>query len=141
MRNGVHAGVSLIEVVMSLAVAGIMVGGLVSGYTQAVRVAEWSAYSLAANQMALQGLEQVRAAKWDPAGGVDLIANSNFPARVEILDIPTNKTNIVYATNYISIATVSTTPPLRMIRVDCIWRFFNRSLYTNTVFTYRAQDQ
>jgi hypothetical protein len=138
---GSEAGLSLVEVVVALGIAGVMVIGLVSGYMQTVRVAEWSNYSLAANSMALQGLEQVRAAKWDPEGGVDQVQASLFPIRWDILDIPFTKTNIVYATNRTTISTVSFTPPLRMIQVDCTWRFFDRGVYTNTVFTYRAPDQ
>jgi type II secretory pathway pseudopilin PulG len=140
-RAGGQQAFSIVEAVMSMAVAGIMMAGLVSGYRQAVRTAEWSAYSLAANSICLQGLERVRAAKWDPAGGVDQVQSSFFPDTVEVLDIPSSKTNIVYATNHCSLTTVSTTPGLRMIRVDCRWRFFDRGLYTNTAFTYRAPDQ
>ena len=134
-------GFSLVEVVSALALAGIMIGGLVTGYVQTQRSAEWSAYSLAANSMALQGVEQVRAAKWDPAGNVDQVTNSCFPLRYDILDIPFCQSNIVYATNRTYITTVSTAPPLRMARVECSWRFYNRGVYTNTVFTYRAPDQ
>jgi prepilin-type N-terminal cleavage/methylation domain-containing protein len=140
-KAGPRRGFTLIEVVMSMAVAGIMVAGLVSGYRQAVRVAEWSAYSLAANSIALQGLERARAAKWDPAGGVDRLQTSYLTNTCEVLDIPTSRTNTVYATNFYTITTVSTTPPLKMVRVDCVWCFFDRGLYTNTVSTYRTVDQ
>ena len=126
---------------MSMSVAGILMAGVVSGYRQAVRMAEWSAYSLAANSICMQGLERVRAAKWDPAGGVDQVQISSFPDTVEVLDIPSSRTNIVYATNHYTVITVSTTPGLRMVRVDCRWRFFDRGLYTNSAFTYRAPDQ
>jgi hypothetical protein len=126
---------------MALAIAGVLILGLVSGYMQTVRVAEWSNYCLAANSIALQGLEQVRAAKWDPEGGVDMVQSSSFPDRIEILDIPFTKTNIVYATNRTTITVIRASPPLRMIKVDCTWRFFDRGVYTNTVFTYRGPDQ
>ena len=56
-----------------------------------------------------------------------------------------SKGNIIYATNYISIVTVSTVPPVRELRADCVWRFLNgarsRGLFTNTVVTLRAPDQ
>jgi prepilin-type N-terminal cleavage/methylation domain-containing protein len=138
---GSRRGFTLVEVVMSMAVAGIMIVGLVSGYRQAVRVAEWSAYSLAANSIALQGLERARAAKWDPAGGVDRLQNSYLTNTWEVLDIPGSISNAVYATNFYTFTAVSAAPPLKMVRVDCVWRFFNRGLYTNTVATYRAVDQ
>ena len=136
-----HQAFSLMEVVMSMAVAGIMVAALVSGYRESVRIAEWSAYSLSANSICLQGLERARAAKWDPNGGVDQFQISNFPDTVEVLDIPSTHTNIVYATNHFTITTIATTPALRMVRVDCRWRFFDRGMYTNSAFSYRAPDQ
>jgi hypothetical protein len=134
---------TLVEVVLSLGTAALMVGGLVAGYMQAVKVAEWSAYSLAANALALQGLEQTRAAKWDPRAypASDLLVSANFPNRVEILDIPISKTNLVYATNRTTIRTVSTNPPLRYVQVDCTWAFVRRGVFTNTVCSLRAPDQ
>jgi hypothetical protein len=59
---------------------------------------------------------------------------------VNILDIPFKGTNYVYATNFTAITTLSTNPNLKMIRVDCVWRFLNQGMHTNTVVTYRAND-
>ena len=134
---------SLTEVVASLAVTGIMIGGVVSGFRQTTHQSEWSAYSLAAQGQALRGLEQVRAAKWDPQAWpvVDQVLSSNFPERVEILDVPTRPGNITYATNRTTITTVSENPPLRLIRVDCTWPFMNRGVFSNTALTYRVPDQ
>lgn len=134
---------TLAETAMSLAIAGILMAGIVSGFIQTHQQSEWAAYSLAANSMALQGLEQTRAAKWDRLGypPVDQLVSSNFPPRVEVLDIPVVKTNIVYATNQWVISTISADPPLRMVRVECVWAFPRRGMFTNSVFTYRAADQ
>ena len=134
---------SLMEVIMAMAVMGLMIVGVVTGFTLTERQAEWSAYSLAANSLAMQSLEQARSAKWDPQGvpAVDSIVSSNFPQRVSILDIPMTLTNIVYATNVITITTISVNPPLKMIRVDTTWPFPNRGLFTNSIFSYRAPDQ
>ena len=46
-----------------------------------------------------------------------------------------------YATNYTTVSDISVDPPLRMIQVDCVWRFMGGRLFTNTVITYRAPDQ
>ncbi len=126
-----------------MAVALIMISGIVSGFIQSTNQAEWSAYSLAAQSLANQCLEQTRAAKWDPAGypSVDQLVTNNFPVNVQILDIPITKSNIVYATNRITISTVSTNPALRMVRVDTTWPFLNRGNFSNTVISYRAPDQ
>lgn len=90
----------------------------------------------------MQREEQCRAAKWDPKAypAVDELVESNFPIQVETLDIPVSGTNVVYATNYTTIRTVSTAPILRSIRVDCVWMFLTRGPFTNTILTYRAPD-
>src|SRR2546423_8727078 len=136
-------GFTLVEQLISLAVALIMISGIVSGFIQSTKQAEWSAYSLAAQSLANQALEQARAAKWDPNAypPVDQLTTNNFPMNIQILDIPLTKSNIVYATNIVTITTVWTNPALRMIRVDCTWPFFNRGNFSNTVTSYRAPDQ
>ena len=138
-----RAGFTLAEQLISMAVALVLISGIVSGFIQAVKQAEWSSYSLAAQSLANQCLEQARSAKWDPSGypAVDQLQSANFPINVQILDIPMTRSNIVYATNVITISTISTTPALRMIRVDCTWPFFNRGNFSNTVVSYRAPDQ
>jgi type II secretory pathway pseudopilin PulG len=136
-------GFTLVEVVMSTALASLMLGGVVYGYLLAAQRAEWAAYSLAAQSLASMRVEQARSTKWDPMAWppADELQTANFPTSVEVLDIPVSGTNLVYATNYTTISTVSAAPPLRMIRVDCVWRFYRRGLYTNTVVTYRGPDQ
>ena len=149
MRNSLlarrrrRAGFTLVEVVISLAVAAVTLGGCIYGYIMAAQRAEWSAYSLAAQSLAMQRVEQARAAKWDPLGypAVDELVATNFLEQVNILDIPISKTNVVFATNFTTIATVSASPPLKKIRVDCTWMFIDRGPFTNTVITYRAPDQ
>lgn len=137
-------GVSLIETVIALAIAAMVIGGLITGFVQSARQAESSAYILAAQAQASQGLEQVRAAKWDPTGStgaVDQVVSTNFPVAIQILDVPGSGARPVYSTNITTISTVSTNPLLKMIRVDCVWTFLNGQLYTNSMFTYRAPDQ
>jgi type II secretory pathway pseudopilin PulG len=142
-RQSFQAAFTLAETVVSMALTGLMVSGIVSGFLQSARQAEWSAYSYAAQAQALWRLEQVRAAAWDPLRfpQVDDVKQSNFTNRVEILDIPGSGGNITYATNKTFITDISTAPPLRLIVVECTWRFPNRGLYTNVVRTYRTTDQ
>jgi len=136
-------GFTLAEQVVSLAVALIMISGIVSGFIQSTKQAEWSSYSLAAQSLANQVMEQARAAKWDPNAypPVDQLTTNNFPMTVQVLDIPLTRSNIVYATNIVTISTIWTSPALRMIRVDCTWPFFNRGNFSNTVMSYRGPDQ
>ena len=135
-------GFTLVEALVSMMITGIMVTGVVAGYTQCMRQAEWSAYSLAAQSLAMQPIEQARGAKWDPYANPPVDQVTNIATLVtNILDIPISGTNIVYATNRTTVRTVSTTPPLKEISVQTTWRFLNRGIFTNTVVCYRAPDQ
>ena len=136
-------GTTLPEVVLSIALTALAVGGMVSGYFFSIDRAEWSARSAAAQVMAAQRLEQTRAAKWDSLATppVDELVGTNFPVQVAPLCLPSTSAQGVLATNVTSIALVSEDPPLKMIRVDCTWAFLSRGLYTNTITTYRSPDQ
>ena len=138
----VSHGFTLTETVVALAITGMMVGGIVTGFLQSAKQAEWSAYSYAAQSQALRGLEQVRAAKWDPQAfpPIDQLAPTNYSV-VDILDIPTAGNNVTYCTNVTTIRTISAVPPLREITVETSWRYFNRGIFTNVVRTYRTADQ
>jgi Tfp pilus assembly protein PilV len=136
-------GFSLVEALIAMVILGIMVTGIVGGFMQCHRTAEWSAHSLAAQSLAMQPIEQARAAKWDPWRSVpiDELVSSNFPMTTNILDVPISGTNIVYATNVVTIRTVSTNPPLKEIYVETRWKFDHKRLYTNWAVTYRTADQ
>lgn len=134
---------SLIEAVIASAISALMFGGIIYGYIMSSRNAEWSAYSFAAQSLAMERLEQARSCQWDPEANppVDELVSSNFPILVSVLDIPRSGSNIVYATNYTVISTISTAPPLRMISVETVWPFsINGRRYTNGIVTYRAPD-
>ena len=135
---------TLTEVVISLALIGLAAGGIINGYIQSARVTDWQAHSLAAESLAMQRVEQCRAAKWDTRSfpPVDQLNASNFPTVSEQLDLPIANTNASYATIYTTITDISTAPPLRMIQADCVWQPAGRSTrFTNTIVTYRAPDQ
>jgi prepilin-type N-terminal cleavage/methylation domain-containing protein len=151
------AGFTLAEVVIALAISALLFAGLVLGFIESSRRAQWSADNLAAQSLALQGLEQARAAQWDPLAQtpIDNCVQSNFPpVTTNILDVPIsggNTNNYIYATNTWTITTINTnitgnnvSYPSKMIRVDCTWLFKSgarTTLFTNTVSTLRAPDQ
>jgi len=140
---GKQRAFTLTEVCVSAALGAFMIGGIVYGYVQSTRRAEWSAYSLAAQSLAMQRLEQARAAKWDPPAypPIDQLVSTNFPPTQEVMDIPISGTNVVYATISTTITTLPANPPLKMIQVNCVWPFMNGSVFTNSIVTYRAPDQ
>jgi type II secretory pathway pseudopilin PulG len=133
---------TLMEALIASTIAAIMFGGIVYGYVQSSRSAEWSAFSFAAQSMAMQRLEQARSCKWDPEAtpAVDQLVSSNFTVQVNVLDVPMSGSNVTYATNITTITTISTAPPLKMISVDTVWQFINGKNYTNSIATYRAPD-
>jgi hypothetical protein len=137
-----HLAFTLMEASIASAIAAMMFGGIIYGYIMSNRSAEWSAYSFAAQSLALQRLEQTRACKWDPDATpvVDELQITNFLVEFKILDVPLTGTNIIYATNITTISTISAYPPLRMISVETTWQFIDGKVYTNSIATYRAPD-
>jgi Tfp pilus assembly protein PilV len=109
------AGFSLSELVIAVGISALVFGGGLIAYVQATQQAEWSAYSLAAQSLANMRMEQARAAKWDTQASptVDQLVTANFPVRVEVLDVPISGTNVVPATNFI---TITTGRPIRRSR-------------------------
>ena len=137
------AGLTLTEIVISLAITTLAVGGMVSGYTFSVERAEWSARSSAAQILVDQKLEQTKAARWDLLASpvVDELVTSKFPVEIVALGMPSTTAQGIVATNITTISLVSDSPPLKMIRIQCIWPFKERGPFTNTVVTYRSPDQ
>ena len=162
--NHPAAGFTLAEVVIALAVTGLVFAGVLTGYVQSARRAEWTGYSLAAQALANQQIEQGRSAVWDFSSGtgrneltnLNLINpqyNSSTKTRTgyswSTLDLPYSGTNVVRATNYVTVQMFnfnsSASPPvqLQMMRVDTVWPFSAGSTlkyFTNSVATYFAPD-
>jgi prepilin-type N-terminal cleavage/methylation domain-containing protein len=159
-KNGFagKSGFTLIEILISLIAFGLLISGMMYGYVQANRMAEWSSMSLAAQSYASQGLEQARSAQWDseqfpyangPGTGDEMAlspsgqsptGHTNY-SQTDFLDVPTTGVPISI-TDYISITNLSINPPLRQITSQCVWRFpLTGQLCTNTVITLRAPDE
>jgi type II secretory pathway pseudopilin PulG len=136
-------GVTLIEVLVAFIISGLALAGMVSGYIFANTSAEKFALSLAANAQASQMMEQMRSATWDISSFpiIDELTASNFPNQVVTLELIGNSTNVIYATNFAQISTVSSNPPLRRIRVDTVWNYRGVQVWTNTIESFRAPDQ
>ena len=134
---------TLAEVLMATLIFGISLAGILGVYVQCATRTDWSSTSVAAQLKAQSGLEQCRAAKYDPTGNppIDNLMSSNFPTQVYVLDQAAGTGVSIYGTNITTIALLSTNPPLKLVRVDCIWFSRRGRLYTNTAITYRAPDQ
>jgi hypothetical protein len=85
-------GMTLIETVFAMGLSVFVFIAVITGYNMSTRRAEWSAYSLAAQALALQGIEQVRACQWDLQNPNsvqgDELQSTNFPVMVNVLDVP-----------------------------------------------------
>jgi type II secretory pathway pseudopilin PulG len=133
---------TLVEVVVALVVTGLAVGGIVNGYTYCTNSAQKSALALAANARAMERLEEVRSARWDVSSwpAVDFLLTTNFPSKTVVLDLSGAGAVVIPATLTTEISQISTTPPLKRVRVNCIWAFRKGPPITNSVETCRAPD-
>jgi len=159
-----EAGLTLVEVVVSVAIVALVFGAILNGYISTAKKIEWTGYSQAAQSLGMQAVEQARAATWDIAMGKNQLTNitllssswnqstltySGFTTNV--LDVPIKGTNTVMATNFITIQQLNISSStnvqilLQIMRVDTVWPFTgwgNNSIryYTNSIGTYCAPD-
>jgi len=153
-RQKNNAGFTLAEILMAFGIFALIASGVIYGYVQSNRMAEWSALSLAAQSYAAQGAEQARAADWRPrdypaAAGpntMDELPPTNYMQRnifdVPIKGNPSSSDFSFFVTNRVYVTTVTLNPPLRQIRSDAEWTFYlTGTKYTNTVILLRAPDQ
>jgi len=141
-------GFTLAEVMISLGIAGLMFGGVITAYVQSSYRSEWSGFSLAAQSLAIQQLEQARAANWDISTTPVRNEITNVPPVTSaILDLPINGTNVIWATNYTTISSIAITNTIGasvyMVRVDTAWPFVwagKRHYFTNSVAGLFAPD-
>ena len=147
-------GFTLVEVLIATLIFTIVSSGVIYGYVQANRIAEFSSMSLAATRYAAGGAEQARAADWRPwdwpetngPGTMDELPPTNY-VMVDIMDIPSKGSPSAsdfpfWVTNHVSISNYSVNPPVRQIRSDCVWKLpWSGRLMTNTVILLRAPDQ
>jgi hypothetical protein len=137
---------TLAEVVMAIFVVALVFGGMITAYIQSAYRCEWSGYALAAQSLAIQQIEQAKAAVWDtsvrPARNEITNLNTITPAT---LDLPVSGTNIIWATNFTTISTyvIAGSASVYMVKVDTVWPFTWRNgkrYFTNTVADYFAPE-
>ena len=135
------AAFTLVEVVVSMALAVVVCGAIMKCYTLSSRRAQFSACSLAANAQAMKKLEQAIYANWVPSiGTVQLFNTALTNNDPENLEMPIAQTNVVYCTNFTTITQISTNPALTMIRVDCVWKFMDLGVFTNSIAVIRGPN-
>jgi prepilin-type N-terminal cleavage/methylation domain-containing protein len=138
-----QAGMTLIEVVVALFVTSLAIGGIVQGYRYATNSAYKAAIFQAATARAMERIEEARSANWSLAAPnqVDLIVATNFPPEPVTLDLSGSGALATRAMLRTEIFQISTNPPLKRIRVSCIWTNLGNQIITNSIETLRAPDQ
>ncbi len=133
---------TLVEVVVALSVTGLAVAGIINGYNYCTNSAQKAALSLAASARAMERIEEVRSVMWDTTQypEVDQLVAANFPTKVVSLDLTGAGVTVTPATLRTEISQVSTNPPLKRVRVDCVWDYQGLPV-TNTIETFRAPTQ
>jgi prepilin-type N-terminal cleavage/methylation domain-containing protein len=153
-------GFTLVEVVIALAIITLLFNGIITAYVQASRSAEWAGYSLAAQAVGIQQIEQARSGVWDYSIGKNELTNLNLlswsynaATRVgtgyttNILDVPISGTNFVIVTNFVTLKILNltgfTNVQVQMVSVDTVWPLLSRSgtrLFTNRTASYFGPD-
>ena len=143
------AAFTLIEVMIGFFIFGLVTAGMIYGYVEANRIAEWSSQSLAAMSYASQGMEQLRSAQWSAeefstgsgSGTTDFLGTSTNIVQTDYLDIPSSGSQIA-VTNIMTATQISTNPPLKLLVSQVVWTFRpSGKVFTNTMVTLRAPDQ
>jgi Tfp pilus assembly protein PilV len=130
------------EVVIAVVIALTSIIGILAGYRLATYRAQWAVFSEAAQWLAMQRIEQVRSARWEPLAfpPVDELVPTNFPETVSTLSVPVTAAGPTTARLVTTISNVSSSPPLKFIQVDCIWSCGQRGPFTNRAFLLRSPD-
>jgi type II secretory pathway pseudopilin PulG len=133
---------TLVEVIIALAITGVTLGGIITGYIFCATAAVKAELVQAANARALERIEQTHSAQWDTSiwPNADQLVATNFPNEVVSLDTPGSGAEGTSATIQTIISQISLNPPVRRIRVECIWQFRGTGLITNSIETIRSPD-
>jgi Prokaryotic N-terminal methylation motif len=156
---------TLVEVVISTAIVALVFAGIINAYIQTGVRLEWTGYSLAAQSLALETIEQARSTLWDPTQyppvneiynlslmGTNMTTTSTNSTwtgySTNTLDIPVPSGGTpVLATNYVQVVMsyVSTNVNVQMevVQVQTVWPFIrsgNNVYFTNTMATIISPD-
>ncbi len=145
-RQKENTAFTLVEVVFAIAILALVLAGMMYGYVQTNYRSEWSSLSLEAQSLAVQSVEQARAAKWDIYSS-DAAANPDELGVTNYTQVFTNAMLVpatgkaITVTNHVWITQASTIPPVRQIRADCWWQFPRAGTwFSNSVVTLRGAN-
>ena len=141
------SGFTLVEVALAMSIIAMVFSITIVAYIHACTRAKWSGYSLAAQALAVQQIEQARSAVWDPTQNPPVDELANLPTKTtNQLNLPISGTNVLFATNYITVSLLTNNgSQFHMVRVDTVWNFVGYAtnrvhIFTNTAVSYFAPD-
>jgi prepilin-type N-terminal cleavage/methylation domain-containing protein len=160
-HTGRLRGFTLVEVMVALGIVTLLFSGILTAYIQSSRQAEWTGYSLAAQAIGVQQIEQARSGVWDLSISKNELTNLNLLSwtynaatkvgtgyTTNVLDLPISGTNnVVMATNFVTVKMLNLTGLsnvlVQMVTVDTVWPLTTRygtRLFTNRTATYYGPD-
>jgi hypothetical protein len=143
-KSSSKAAFTIAEMVVCFAIMALVIGGMLTAYSNVALYTERAGYQLAAQCLAVQQVEHVRAALWDTQATPIVDNTVNLPTNtVSLLELPIAGTNAIYATNQLTVTTLSyTNPPMsiKMITVYTTWPW-NNTVMSNVMICYRAPDE
>jgi len=162
-RRPRRGGYTLVEVVFALSIMAMVFAAVMTAYVQGDYFVEQSGFSLAAQTLCVQTLEQAKACVWDPSINKNELTNLTlmewtYNANTGVgtgyctnmLDLPISGTNnVVIATNFVTVQmfylnNVSNPPvKMQMITVNTVWASLMKGVvrvFTNTTATLLAPD-
>ena len=160
-KAGAFRGFTLIEVMISLGIVTLLFSGILTAYIQMTWKAEWAGYSLAAQAVGIQQIEQARSGVWDVSINKNELTNLNLISwsynpttmvgtgyTTNVLDLPVSGTNVVIVTNFVTVQMLNLTGlsnvQVQMVTVDTVWPFLTRQathrLFTNRTVSYFGPD-
>jgi prepilin-type N-terminal cleavage/methylation domain-containing protein len=159
-KAGALRGFTLVETMVSLGIITLLFSGILTAYIQSSRQAEWAGYSLAAQAVGIQQIEQARSGVWDYSINKNELTNLNLISwsynpttkvgtgyATNVLDLPVSGTNVVLVTNFVTVKMLNltglTNVQVQMVTVDTVWPFRTsqgQRLFTNRTATYFGPD-
>lgn len=132
---------TLIELLVAMGIAFTVLGTLAFGYIQSYRITDSAMLQEAAQQLAVDRLEQVRSAEWVAYGTSQTNKLPWFEGQMKMqLEVPSVSTNKIDAWVTTAVTWVGNNPPLQRIDVVCLWTNLDGQVYTNAVSTLRAPN-
>ncbi len=133
---------TLVETLVAVGILGLVITAMIYGNVQSTRQAEWSSMSLMAQSLALESVEQARAAQWpvytSGSGTTDERPPGTYVTVFSNLVLCPLTGQRVTVTNTLQITTVGSYPPVRQISAACVWQYPPGQWFTNTVITLRG---